>query len=567
MSQRLSYLKKITYIMDEVESHDRFVCTVCLDILQDPVSLMCGHNYCFRCVENYWDTKGVCECPQCRCVFYPRPTLRRNTLLFDIVEKSKQMWKNAAVGYAGLEDVPCDVCAERKLRAVQSCIICQVSYCEVHVQPHREAEAFKRHILVKPTANLQQRLCPEHSNTVVHLFCRTDQKCVCSLCAAVKHVGHDLVELETERAEKQAELENTRKQHGTKIQESLMKLEPIRELVKHIQSSAEREAQEYEEIFIPLFHSIERLRMEVTEMIRNHKQIKVRKAEMLSKQLEQDLEEFKRRDTELVELFKTDDDFLFFQKLSALCVIPKDGDAPHIAVDRDLFHPSLRKDLSDLKEHWKETTGWEFMRTIKAGITSPSYILKNLMCRDCLLKYSCELTLDLSTAHRNLHMSERNTKVTYGLVKMNYPDHPGRFDFWLQVLCMETLSETCCYWEVEWNGTLASIGVAYKDMCRKGNSQASLLGRNDKSWCLRYSGSYYSVWHNNIESVISDPCSQRIGVHLDCPAGWLSFYSIKNDKVVLLYRFKATFTGPLCPGFQLLGSIKICLNTCQVTTM
>ncbi|CAL8366245.1 unnamed protein product [Gadus morhua 'NCC'] len=66
--------------------------------------------------------------------------------------------------------------------------------------------------------------------------------------------------------------------------------------------------------------------------------------------------------------------------------------------------------------------------------------------KPALKKYSCELTLDPNTAHRQLSLSEDDRKVTRVIAEESYPDHPERFDTWGQVLCREGLTGRC-YWE------------------------------------------------------------------------------------------------------------------------
>uniref|UniRef100_A0A8C4RFQ6 Uncharacterized protein n=1 Tax=Erpetoichthys calabaricus TaxID=27687 RepID=A0A8C4RFQ6_ERPCA len=45
---------------------DEFTCSVCLDTLTEPVTILCGHNFCLKCLTDYWDQSQECSCPQCR---------------------------------------------------------------------------------------------------------------------------------------------------------------------------------------------------------------------------------------------------------------------------------------------------------------------------------------------------------------------------------------------------------------------------------------------------------------------------------------------------------------------
>lgn len=189
---------------------DHFNCSICLDVLKNPVTIPCGHSYCSDCIESYWDQDdylGVFACPQCRQNFTPRPPLARNTMLADVVEKFRKTELDEATttsckNFTEAVDVECDVCTVRRNNAVRSCLVCLASYCELHVQPHYESAAFKKHKLVPASKILQETICCRH-NKLLEVYCRTDGLCICYLCLTDEHKGHDTVLADVEIQEKQ----------------------------------------------------------------------------------------------------------------------------------------------------------------------------------------------------------------------------------------------------------------------------------------------------------------------------------------------------------------------------
>ncbi|KAL0201614.1 hypothetical protein M9458_004801, partial [Cirrhinus mrigala] len=68
-----------------------------------------------------------------------------------------------------------------------------------------------------------------------------------------------------------------------------------------------------ERIFTELIHSIERRCSEMIKMIREQEKAEVNRSEGLLKQLEQEIDDLRRRDTELKQLLHTDDHIHFLQ--------------------------------------------------------------------------------------------------------------------------------------------------------------------------------------------------------------------------------------------------------------
>uniref|UniRef100_A0A8K9XIM7 Fish virus induced TRIM protein n=1 Tax=Oncorhynchus mykiss TaxID=8022 RepID=A0A8K9XIM7_ONCMY len=223
---------------------DQFCCSVCLDLLKEPVVIPCGHSYCRSCIEGCWDQdvlKRVYCCPQCRETFTPRPTLRKNNMLAELVEKLRKTGLQAApppaLCYAGPGDVGCDVCTgTRKQKALMSCLVCLASYCETHLQPHYESSALKKHQLVKATAQLQKKICSHHDK-LLEVYCRTDQQCICYLCVMDEHKGHDTVSAAEERTEKQRQLGMSQQKVQQRFQEREKKLKELKQAVKSFKVS------------------------------------------------------------------------------------------------------------------------------------------------------------------------------------------------------------------------------------------------------------------------------------------------------------------------------------------
>uniref|UniRef100_A0A3P8STU3 FinTRIM family, member 67 n=1 Tax=Amphiprion percula TaxID=161767 RepID=A0A3P8STU3_AMPPE len=205
-------------------AHDQevFDCSICLQVLEDPVTTACGHSFCMKCINTFWDTRnnrrGTYSCPQCRQTFNTRPVLKRSTVLSHLLEEHKRTASENAVGgdeddvdgdnFAAPGDVPCDACTGRKQKASMFCLVCLASFCRTHLQPHFEVLPLKKHNLIQASTRIKESICSRHDK-LQEVFCRTDQQFLCLMCAVDEHKGHDTVAVSAAKCEMQRKLEWT----------------------------------------------------------------------------------------------------------------------------------------------------------------------------------------------------------------------------------------------------------------------------------------------------------------------------------------------------------------------
>ncbi|XP_076126436.1 E3 ubiquitin/ISG15 ligase TRIM25-like isoform X2 [Alosa pseudoharengus] len=566
--------------MAEANNQELFTCPICLDLLNDPVTIPCGHSYCMDCIKNCWDKEagrnGIYSCPQCRETFSQRPVVKKNNIFAELVEqmrKTRIQTSSVAQAFAAPVDVECDVCTGEKRKAVKSCLECLASYCETHFETHNELHA-GRHSVIDATVKLQERMCSHHKK-VLEIFCRTDQSCICYMCMMDGHKGHDTVTAAAEWSTKQNQRKQTQTKFQQTIQEREKELQELRSAVETLKSSAQTALEDSERIFTEMIHTIERRRSEVKELIKAQEKAEVYRAEEHLDQLEQEIAELKRRDAELEQLSHIEDHIHFLLNFQSVSGPAQSQNLSSFTVNQSLCFEAVMKSVSTLKDQLEDyckqdilnsstavaepvltapvTKNDSLQRTqpvLPAPMTINNFLqlLTGPVTRDDFLQYYCHFTLDRNSAHTNLHLSKRSRRVEGRAEAKLYPYHPERFEYWCQVLCREGVCGRC-YWEVEWSQKVY-IAVSYNTISRKDSAHESGFGFNDQSWSLIIddSKSCSSVWFKNKQTQIPLVTSPRIGVYVDPSAGTLAFYSV-SDTMTLLHKFQTTFYDTLYPGF------------------
>uniref|UniRef100_A0A4W5RV25 Uncharacterized protein n=1 Tax=Hucho hucho TaxID=62062 RepID=A0A4W5RV25_9TELE len=158
-------------------------CPVCHDIFKDPHQLSCGHSYCMVCLEGIIDfgSNMPFRCPDCRAYFGSTIDVQKSYTLANIAEDFREnlQAKKTECAY-------CDCCPEKQSLAVKTCLKCEVSLCQEHVQDHLQLPAYMGHPLVKPLGDLSKRRCPEHDDEVLRYYCSMSKTYICNICAMDK---------------------------------------------------------------------------------------------------------------------------------------------------------------------------------------------------------------------------------------------------------------------------------------------------------------------------------------------------------------------------------------------
>ncbi|XP_058864875.1 tripartite motif-containing protein 16-like isoform X1 [Acipenser ruthenus] len=340
-------------------SEDQLTCCICLDIFTNPVSTPCGHNFCMECIGRHWDQNNSSICPLCKYEFYIRPDLHINKVLAEIADECRNVSLSEASA-AKPGDVVCDFCPGRKLKAVKSCLVCLASYCEMHVKSHSEVATLRRHTLVGPIRNLEERLCSKHER-LLELFCTADQACICSLCAEKDHQGHSVVSIEKGRTEKMTQLRKTQTEIQRQTQERLKELAELNQTIELVSRSAQRETAESKKVFDDLMDSIQKKKYAVVELIEAKEKTALIEVEGLRKKIQQEISELRRQNNEIEQLSETKDNIQFLKNPLPISVPCGIGGEPRVPFNATFNFEAERKAVSALKGYlediWKKESG------------------------------------------------------------------------------------------------------------------------------------------------------------------------------------------------------------------
>uniref|UniRef100_A0A672N6X7 E3 ubiquitin-protein ligase TRIM39-like n=1 Tax=Sinocyclocheilus grahami TaxID=75366 RepID=A0A672N6X7_SINGR len=439
-------------------------CSICLDVFTDPVTTPCGHNFCRTCLNKCWTNTQIRFCPLCKETFSRRPDLKINTTLREVVQHFKE-----------------------KLNLGIS-------------EPHLRVPHLKKHTLINAVENLEDYICQKHQRPL-ELFCRDDQTCVCVSCTEEDHRTHNTIQLVQTQTDVQQMIQNRMKK------------------IEEIQNSVElRKKSASVELFTDLIRSIERCQSELLKMMEEQQKAAEKQAEDLIKELQQEITDLKRRNTELEQLSHTDDHLHVHTK-----------NWTEISIDSDVNVYSLKNVLIQLEKTLDGTLNKKFLHM-----------------SICFL--SVDVTLDPDTANPYLILSDDGKQVSDGNFKQDVPENPKRFDDCSCILAKQGFSSGRFYYEVQVKGKTGwSLGVARESIKRKGT--ITLTPENGFWTVILRNENQYTACDNPPVSFSLKVKPEKVGVFVDYEEGLVSFYDVGSSSHIYSLTGQ-TFTEKLYPYFS-----------------
>ncbi|KAM3587543.1 uncharacterized protein V6R79_008741 [Siganus canaliculatus] len=556
----------------------RFQCSICLDTFSEPVSTPCGHNYCKTCITKYWAGKEQPQCPLCKKKFRKKPELQVNTDFRDMVEHLKNMrvsHEDDMLVKPG--EVLCDFCFGPKLKACKTCLWCLASYCQHHLEElHHRVPTFKKHQLIEPVSNLQDRVCKKHEK-VFELFCHVDQEFVCYTCLQDDHVQHEAIPLEHAFRERKAQLHSAMSEMIRVEEVKTRSIEKIKCTSEKSKNESEKETGDIDEVFVALTTSLQRSKVELMKLIQEKQKAAESHADELVSQLEEEVSELKRRRSEMEELLRTEDPLHLLQ--SCPCLYTSEDHLDPLSHSNSLLtshlddisprsymgmvkravaqmEKTLRNEMEMLLHEVGLSDGWEaaaataVVKPHSAGRLMNDGFIKEtwsppqdklMMIQQC---DAVDVTLDPYTANTKLVVSEDEKQVRLrdgqlffpGLFWKRFLHHPF-------VLATEGFSSGRFYYEVQVSGSKSwLVGVVKESLNRE------MFGYplpNDGAWTfLKLTNQLKEEYFGNF---LEPPLSLKqslhtVGVFVDYEKGEVSFYDVEARTLIHSYT-ECIFSG------------------------
>ncbi|TRY99508.1 hypothetical protein DNTS_020817 [Danionella cerebrum] len=539
-----------------MRKEEQFTCSICLDIFSNPVSTPCGHSFCSSCISSYWEGQGGknCFCPLCKENFRKRPELHINHTLKEITEQFKRMAEttisppkpatadltnNPFSAKPGAQqrqvELPRGLLQEMRTRMQRTPTSSE--FMPSHdPQPLPPTKIPKRNFSVS-TAGSNGPLCPRHGYGL-ELICKTDQMCICAVCAEQEHYGHSVMEAKREMNIKKSQLRILEVEIQGLITVRERKIEEIQSSLAEIQVNAEREKAGTVTMFSELVKSLEKSQAELLEVVEMGRRAAELRSQTFISELQEEITDLKNRCSTINVLTKNQDPLTFFKTYSGHTNLPMTKSWAEVVLTPEPIAGAVQRNVSQLVEE------------VQRGLSRLSEIRLNPPTErppEIYQYQQLDVTLDRDSAHPRLIISEDGKQVHCSDRYQMVPDTLERFDRVVCVLGRQGISTGCHHWEVvvgektDWD-----LGIASRSINRKGKIAANPA---NGFWFLSLRDKFEYVFRTEPATpIVVTPKPNRIGMYVDYEKGLLSFYNADTKSVIFTYT--DSFSETLFPFFS-----------------
>ncbi|XP_054554055.1 E3 ubiquitin-protein ligase TRIM31-like [Talpa occidentalis] len=496
---------------------EELLCPICIDILQNPVTLDCGHNFCLRCISRVAEETSS-KCPLCGKSV--RKNYEPNWLLVNLVEKVQAM-------------DPSEMPTEK-----------EKDRCEKHEEK-------------------------------LHYFCDLDGKLLCMLCQETKeHKSHNvlLIEEAVPRYQEKLQLQvEVLKQKEMVIKQAKPQGE---QKINNFMAKVELEKQKITEEFQQLYQTLQEEENFLLSRMNwlaqegdSGKNVYVTASETQLNSLKLQIDSLMERQhfthKEMLKNIKIilcrSEGFPF------LSPTPVPSHLERKLSDAQSRHKNLASYLKKFKDHLKNE-----------GEKDRSKFLKGMSDKDITkffgVPVSCSsegtsdspvpMTFDEVTAHPELIISPDLKTATLDFIQQESSDEPTDPECFYPFRCVlgfPGLSRGRHTWETQLDGPgggACMVGVALGQAARRGFLVIDPL---TGFWVLRITGSECQALLEAGAREDLPACPRKVGICVDFECGEVVFYDAVTNTHI--YTFHTSFPGQVFPFYRLLfPGTRITLN-------
>lgn len=467
-------------------------CPICLQLFSEPVSLPCGHFYCFHCLQTMGKGLDQFSCPECQTIYSGTKALVKNFKMCNIVETYKATASAASNPSAGghVTEDSGDGCATGQSNSegdLQGSLGKSSSQLSANLLDGEQSKSQRNGELDEPKLKLVGQI----SEMSLRL-------------EAAKGLLRKAGQHELEAAEANGKL---RKKASTLLSQ----------MMESVQTYSTRVMALIEEELGP---GEEGLRLRVSQASELASQLREAMASAESLLKEESVSDFNHKlqmlqpniEKQLAQPVEEDQDLIQSQ-INALQACPK----------LEALNADLRDRCGEIQRSLRNTF-------------NPS-----------------EVTFDPETLHPNLLLSEDLKTVTFSASKQPYPPSPQRFSSFFQVLSSQSFSEGEHCWEVDFEGSPWIIGVCDSAKLDR-HGMASALESSRSSWCLMWHNNLLTAFQQSHSVPLKrTTVSRRLEIRLSFKTHTLSFYNVSQvSGKTHVYTFKIDLTEPVRLAYRMM---------------